>query len=52
MTEELQGFQAVGDEELRSVRGGSIWGRIKSAAKWVKKHVVIGLNKIGIKGTF
>ena len=30
----------------------SVWGAIKGAAKWVGKHVVIGLNKIGVKGTF
>jgi len=52
MTEEAPGIQAVGDEELGSVRGGSFVSRLKAAAKWVKDHVVIGLNKIGIKGKF
>lgn len=46
-------IQTVADDELRSVRGGkSFWSRVKAAAKWVKNHVVIGLNKIGIKGKF
>jgi len=52
LTQEPKVIQEVSDEELRSVRGGSVWSGIKSAAKWVKNHVVIGLNKIGIKGTF
>jgi hypothetical protein len=30
----------------------SLWSRVKAAAKWAKDHVVIGLNKIGLKGTF
>lgn len=47
------GLRPVGDEELRLVRGGrSFWGTVKAAAKWVKNHVVAGLNKIGYKGTF
>jgi len=47
------GIRAVADDELRSVRGGrSFWGSLKAAAKWCKNHIVIGLNKIGIKGKF
>ena len=43
----------MSEDELQSVYGGwSVWGSIKKAAKWVKDHVVIGLNKIGIKGKF
>ncbi len=46
-------IRTVGDEELRTVRGGkSIWGHIKDAAAWVKKHVAATLNSIGYKGTF
>jgi hypothetical protein len=53
MKDHGQEIQTVTDEELRTVRGGkSFWDRVKSAAKWVKDHVVIGLNKIGIKGKF
>lgn len=47
------GIRTVGDEELRTVRGGkSIWGSIKDGAKWVKNHVVATLHSIGFKGTF
>ncbi len=53
MTDNGRGIQPVTDDELRLVRGGrSFWSRVKAAAKWVKDHVVIGLNKIGIKGKF
>jgi hypothetical protein len=53
MKDHGQEVQTVTDDELRTVRGGkSFWDRVKSAAKWVKDHVVIGLNKIGIKGKF
>ncbi|MEV7343602.1 hypothetical protein [Streptomyces sp. NPDC093544] len=46
-------FVPVPDDELRRIRGGrSIWSRVKSAAKWAKDHVVIGLRYIGIKGRF
>ena len=38
--EEARGIQAIGDEELRSVRGGGIIGRLKWVAKWVAKKVV------------
>jgi hypothetical protein len=48
-----RGIQPVTDDELRLVRGGrSFWSRVKAAVRWVKDHVVIGLNKIGIKGKF
>jgi hypothetical protein len=46
-------FVPVPDDELRRIRGGrSFWDRVKSAAKWAKDHVVIGLRYIGIKGRF
>ena len=45
-------IRSVTDDELRQVRGGSLWSRLKDAAVWVKDHVVIGLNKIGLKGKF
>jgi hypothetical protein len=50
--EEAQGIQAIGDEELRSVRGGGIISRLKSAAKWVKKHVVATTKSIAVKFGF
>ena len=49
------GIRTVGDEELRTVRGGkSLWGHIKSAAQWVGDHVKATAHSIviGIKGTF
>ena len=49
---DVREMRTVGDDELRLVRGGSFWSRVKAAARWVKDHVVIGLNKIGIKGKF
>lgn len=52
MADEGREIRTVGDDELRSVRGGSFVSRLKGAARWVKNHVVIGLNKIGIKGKF
>lgn len=52
MSEESSIIRPVGEDELRSVRGGSIWGKIKSAAKWVKDHVVATFNSIGYKGKF
>jgi hypothetical protein len=52
LREDLSMIRPVGEEELRTVRGGGILSRIKSAARWVKKHVVIGLRSVGIKGTF
>jgi hypothetical protein len=43
----------VPDKELRLVHGGrSFWGTVKAAARWVGKHVVVGLRSIGIKGKF
>ena len=43
----------VTDEELRAIRGGrSFWDRVKSAAKWVKDHVVAGARRLGLKWTF
>ena len=45
-------IETVSDDELHEVRGGTFWSKLRAAAKWVGKHVVIGLNKIGIKGTF
>jgi len=44
--------RVVDDDELRLVRGGSFFNRLKKAAKWVKDHVVIGLKYIGYKRTF
>lgn len=52
MAQESSMIRPVGNEELRSVRGAGIVSWVKKAAKWVKKHVVIGLNSIGIKGRF
>jgi hypothetical protein len=47
------GIETVPDDELRSVRGGrSFWGWLKSAAKWVKDHVVGGFKWIGLKFRF
>jgi predicted ribosomally synthesized peptide with nif11-like leader len=42
------------DAELEFVSGGSIWGSIKSAAKWVYKHVYVDLKNgvVGGKGSF
>jgi hypothetical protein len=52
MADDGQGIQAVGDDELRLVRGGrSFKDRLKAAAKWVN-HVVVGLRYIGFKRTF
>jgi hypothetical protein len=48
----VRGIETVTDDELRSVRGGSIWSGIKRVARWAKDHVVIGLHKLGFKGTF
>ena len=45
-------MQRVANDELSMVSGGSIWGGIKRAARWVKDHVVAGLHSIGIKGKF
>jgi hypothetical protein len=45
-------MRRVPDDELSLVSGGSIWGGIKRAARWVKDHVVLGLKSIGIKGKF
>ena len=46
-------IEMVSDDELRSVRGGrSFWGWLKSAAKWVKDHVVGGFKWIGLKFRF
>jgi hypothetical protein len=50
--------QEAGDElsdaELGLVGGGSIWGSIKGAAKWVYKHVYVDVKNhvVGGKGTF
>ena len=53
MRDEGLWIETATDDELRSVRGGkSFWSRLKAAAKWVRDHVVIGLDKIGIKGKF
>jgi hypothetical protein len=53
MKQDRPRIEPVADAELRRVRGGkSFWDRVKRAAKWVKDHVVIGLDKIGIKGKF
>lgn len=43
----------VSNEELSLVEGGSIWGAIKGAAKWVYNHVYVDLKNhvIGVKGT-
>lgn len=49
---EDHGIREIGYEELRTVRGGSIWSKIKSVAKWVKKHVVATGKSIGITGKF
>ena len=49
VTEAAQGIQAIGDEELRSVRGGGIISGLKRAAKWVKKHVVATTKSIAVK---
>jgi hypothetical protein len=47
------GIKTVPDDELRSVRGGrSFWGWLKSAATWVKDHVVGGFKWIGLKFRF
>jgi hypothetical protein len=35
-----------------TVAAKSLWGKIKAAAKWAKDHIAIGLDHIGIKGTF
>lgn len=52
MIEDGKRIKLLTDDELSRVRGGSIWSRLKAAARWVKDHVVIGLNKIGLKGKF
>lgn len=44
------GIRTVGDQELRTVRGGRSW--IGRAWDWAKKHVVATLHSIGYKGTF
>ena len=46
------GMVPVSDDELRMVQGGSIWGRIKKAAGWVKDHVVATAKSIGVKFKF
>jgi hypothetical protein len=52
MLREPLGIRTVEEEELRSVRGGTFWSRLKSVGRWIKNHVVIGLHSIGIKGKF
>jgi hypothetical protein len=52
LMDQENGMQRVPDDELSLVSGGSIWSGIKSAARWVKDHVVLGLKSIGIKGKF
>ena len=47
MKNNVRGIQTVTDDELRLVRGGSIWGAIKRAARWAKDHIVITLKSIG-----
>ena len=44
----------LSEEELELVSGGSLFGAIRSAAKWVYKHVYVDVkNKVvGGKGTF
>jgi hypothetical protein len=45
-------MRAVPNAELRLVRGGKFWDRVKKAAKWVKNHVEIGWKYIRYKRTF
>jgi hypothetical protein len=53
MADNRHGIQKVTDDELRDARGGkSFWGWLKSAAKWVKDHVVGGFKWIGLKFRF
>jgi hypothetical protein len=53
MADDGWGVEPVTDDELRLVRGGkSFWSRVKSAAKWVKNHVVGGAKWIGLKFRF
>ena len=44
----------LSDAELEMVSGGSLWSRIKSAARWVKDHVYVDTsnNAGGVKGKF
>lgn len=52
MRYDIKQMRPVLDAELSLVRGGKLLDRLKKAAKWVKKHVVIGLRYIGYKRTF
>ena len=45
------GIRTVGDEELRTVRGGKDPWYVR-AAVWAKEHVKATLHSIGIGGTF
>jgi hypothetical protein len=46
--------EELSDAELELVGGGSFWGAIKGAAKWVYKHVYVDVKNhvAGGKGTF
>jgi hypothetical protein len=49
---------SAGDVPVNPGPGGTVMAkksladRLKAAARWAKDHIVIGLNKIGIKGTW
>ena len=52
MIEDGKRINPVTDDELSRVRGGSFWSGVKKVGRWIKDHVVIGLQSIGIKGKF
>lgn len=52
MADKSLGIRAVGDEELSTVFGGSLWSGLKKVGRWIKNHVTATLHSIGIKGTF
>jgi hypothetical protein len=52
MIEDGKRIEFVTDDELSRVRGGSIWGGIKRAARWAKDHIALGLRSLGFKGKF
>lgn len=45
-------IRKVATTEMDSVRGGSVWGKIKAAAGWVKDHIVITAKSIAYKVGF
>jgi hypothetical protein len=52
VTKTTREVQAIGEDELHSIRGGGIISGLKRAAKWVKNHVVATTKSIAVKFHF